>query len=242
VLSDAGNSLRKTLEQSGYDEADWIDTALQGEILSREASGFRASDQGEMPRDQRRLLEETFAMAMRRQDSVTRMIEGSVHPRLRNHAEVLASEARLRALDQEFAPVLQTLGILATATGGTPERLARRLRPEVYDIPVWWSATPNGVDRWLAAARRIAPGLYLKAVLLWEKNLNSRRPPRPSDNADQFHVALVPFMDIVTLDKENLAIVRRHTRELRVVRRATLLSNGDLASLVLAAKALSPET
>jgi hypothetical protein len=173
-------------------------------------------------------------MGTRGEDGTARLMEKLVDPRRRHSAEALASEARLRALDQKYAPFLMLLGQLVTAYGGTAERLASQLTPKADGIPVWWLAVPNGRERWLAAARTLTPGLYLKAMVLQDKNADSRRRPKPSDNADGFHVAEIPYVDVITLDRENLALVNRYTRDLPTVRRAALVQNGDVEALIRA--------
>jgi hypothetical protein len=162
-----------------------------------------------------------------------------VHPKLRRHPEVLAAEARLRTLQKEEGPFLQALGELVKGAGGTPQRLVPQLTAEQHGIPVWWRSVPNGVSRWLTAARSVAPGSFLRAIILRDKNKDSRRAPKLSDNADEFHVAFIPYVDVFTLDRENLAIMKRHLGSTRVVRRANLVQNGDDEGLVRAIEALA---
>ena len=125
-----------------------------------------------------------------------------------------------------------------TSRGGTAEHFARRLDSGADGVPVWWSAVPNGTERWLGAARSAAPGLYLKAMLLRAKNRDGKRNPKPTDNADEFHVAMAPYVDVMTLDRENLAVISCSIRDIRTIRPASLIRNGDFESLIRAIERL----
>jgi hypothetical protein len=239
VLEDCTGNLKATLGAAGYDEAEWVVTARQGEALSMQGAPRGADDTEPLPTHVRKVLAETFAMEIRGEDGVARLMERTVHPKLCEHPDAKAFESRLRALRVEYEPFLQLLKQLVARYGGSADRFARRPASGADGIPVWWSAVPNGIERWLRTARAVAPGLYLKTMLLRAKNRDSNRTPRPSDNADEFHVAMVPYVDVITLDRENLAVIGNSIREIRTVRPVSLVGNGDVESLIGAIERLS---
>ena len=53
-----------------------------------------------------------------------------------------------------------------------------------------------------------------------------------------FHVAEIPYVDVIALDRGNLAIMNRYTRDLPTVRHACLVQNGDVEALIRAIEAL----
>jgi hypothetical protein len=239
VLEECTGRFRDAMVARGYQEAGWTEAALEAEQLSVDASGYTGDEEDQrLSREQRKMLADTFGMATRGEDAAAALVNRSIRPELRAHPAVLAQEARLRERESEFAPYARLLGEMAAKYGGTAERLALELTPENHGIPVWWRSVANGTSRWLAAARALAPGLYLKAMLLRDKNRDRRRRPKLSDHADEFHVSLIPYLDVMALDRENLAIMNRHVGDIRAVRTPILVGNAPVDSLLAAVRSL----
>jgi hypothetical protein len=64
------------------------------------------------------------------------------------------------------------------------------------------------------------------------------RPTRHVVKSDSLRHAFIPYIDVISLDRENLGIMKRHLGSLRTVRRASLIPNGDDDGLVRAIEAL----
>lgn len=233
VLEECVRPILQDLERGGYEESAWMETSAQAEGLSVAGTGFRTLvGSGKLDPAALSVFETVFAMEVRGEDGVSHLM-GRLPAFVRELPEVQESEARLRRLHLAASPFLATvLRPLIEQLEGTPEQFSRRSRPETSGIPVGWLAIPNGETRWLSEASRFAPGLFLRAMLIQHRNHDRNRPPKPSDNADEQHVAVVPYMDVVTTDREVFSIVRRFLGKAKTVRRARMFRNGDRAGLL----------
>jgi hypothetical protein len=232
VLSYCTGDVETKFREQGYTAREWMDVALELETLSSEASGFGlGADPDRRSSRHRQLVERAFGMTARGEDGIGYLLQNVVPKEKREDPAWPQCEAAIRAEAQSFAEPMQLLGLLTGRYGGTAERLARSMKPEWHGIPPAWRALPNGRERWLELARRLAPGQYLKAMLLHDKNRDPARRPKPSDAADELHVAMLPYVDVMTVDRENLSIMERHTGAISRIRRALVLANADLDGL-----------
>lgn len=92
----------------------------------------------------------------------------------------------------------------------------------------------GGFERWLDAARQVAPGFYFSAKLAEVNVRDGRRRPDEGDRADHLHAMLAPYMDLVTVDRHNFEPLDRARRQATTIRPSVFLRNpaGSLQEII----------
>jgi hypothetical protein len=118
----------------------------------------------------------------------------------------------------------------------SPETTARLVsrRPELVTVGFAGAEIRGGEERWNALAAKVAPGLAIVAALARNKRRNAARKVKGGDPPDALHVAFIPYMDLATIDGENLSAIEPTLRLMRPRRHGTVISNPgrDLALLI----------
>jgi hypothetical protein len=109
----------------------------------------------------------------------------------------------------------------------SPEATARLVsrRPELLSVGFAGADIRGGDDRWNALTSRVAPGLAIVAALSRNKRKNAARRVKGGDPADVLHVAFIPYMDLATIDAENLSAIEPILRLAQPRRNGAVITN-----------------
>lgn len=91
-------------------------------------------------------------------------------------------------------------------------------------------ANPREFGSWLERARVIAPGIYLSAIYTRENERNRERRPQPGDRMDVFHVTVIPYVNIATVDRNVFKALERGLSCVDLQRRTRVRPNPRTAS------------
>jgi hypothetical protein len=134
-------------------------------------------------------------------------------------------EKSLAQLAPQFAKLRQKSQALGER-GVTAAEFARQLakRPAATEFDFDWFDVRGKHEAWLANARQHAPGNYLVWILRRHQE-QARRQLDPGDRADRIHAAILPYVDVATLDRENHAVIETHWARISK-RTSALVPNG----------------
>ena len=77
------------------------------------------------------------------------------------------------------------------------------------------------------------PGIFFQRALRNGRRQNVTRNSKRSDLVDLQHVQFLPYVDVLTTDRENVAVLVRALPQARCGRSAKLMRNGDLNGVIM---------
>lgn len=183
-----------------------------------------------------------------------KVVQQSASPRPKqrlsnNHDAIVVGAANVLAIglrpDAPAAVDYCAQSISCTLTGAERAALIERVAPaeafvQTMSPVIEMTSQEERLNIWqiIKAGADVAPGLWLAKKLAGNRHRNIDRAPDRSDTIDLEHCAHIPYVDIVTCDKQAYAAVAPYVHEARGTRTPTIFRNGQLEAVLTHIKTL----